>query len=217
MPSATVGSLDTAVLNRVDNNALLYPQAERYLYYNEAQRILNLLSGFLQTTVAIPGATQARRVWYDTPSPILIPLRVSCNGTYLHKSSLTRIGQTKPNWTTETSRNTGYPPASWIPVGLTKFGIHPTDSNGGAELLVTGIQDPVLFDTSTPNQVVPFPNEYFEAMEDLSAFSIQLKEGYPLFQAASILYGKFMAKMGQQSRWRNLMFPVFPVERQSTR
>lgn len=217
MPSATVESLDTAVLNRVDNNTSLYPQAERYVYYNEAQRVLNLLTGFLQTTVALPGATQARRVWYDTPSPILIPLRISCNGTYLHKSSLTRIGQANPTWTKDTTASSGYPTASWIPVGLTKFGIHPADSSGGAELLVTGIQDPVLFDPSTPNQIVPFPNEYFEAMEDLSAFSLQIKEGFPLFQAANILYGKFMAKMGGQSRWRNLMMPVFPVERQSPR
>lgn len=217
MPIATVGQLDTRVLNRVDNNSLLYPQDERYLYYNEAQRFLNVITGFLQTTVPVPSGTVPRRVWYDTPAPILIPLKVQFSGTYLHKSSLTRIGQTNPTWTQDTSANLGYPPSSWIPVGLTKFGLHPADSIGGGEILVTGIQDPILFSTSAPNQIVPFPNEYLEAMEDLSAFSIQLKEGFPLFQAANILYGKFMAKMGENSRWRNLIMPVFPVERQSTR
>ena len=217
MPGSTVGQLDTRVLNRIDNNSILYPQSERYLYYNEAQRVLNAITGFLQTTVAVPSGTVPNRVWYDTPSPILIPLKVQFDGTYLHKSSLTRIGQTNPTWTQDTSANVGYPPASWVPVGLTKFGLHPAGSIGGAEILVTGIKEPTPFTTSNPDQVIPFPSNYLEAMEDLSAFSIQLKEGFPLFQAAFILYQKFMAKMGEHSRWRNLMMPVFPFERQSTR
>lgn len=217
MQSATVGQLDTRVLNRIDNNSILYGQAERYIYYNEAQRVLNLITGFLQTTVAVPSATVVNRVWYDVPSPILIPLKVQFNGTYLHKSSLTRIGQTNPTWTKDTSANVGYPPASWVPVGLTKFGLHPAGSIGGAEILVTGIKEPTLFTTSDQDQVIPFPSNYLEAMEDLSAFSIQLKEGFPLFQAAFILYQKFMAKMGEQSRWRGLMMPVFPIERMSPR
>lgn len=217
MPSATVGQLDVRVLNRLDGNDLLYVQPERYTYYNEAQRFLNLITGLLQVTVPVPSGAVQRRVWYDTPAPILIPLKVQFNGTYLHKSSLTRIGQTNPTWTQDTSANVGFPPASWVPVGLTKFGLHPADSIGGAEILVTGIQEPVLFSTSNPNQLLPFPSEYIEAMEDLSAFSIQLKEGFPLFQAANMLYQKFIAKCGQESRWRGLSFPVFPVERQSTR
>jgi hypothetical protein len=217
MPSATVGQLDTRVLGRIDNNSTLYGQSERYVYYNEAQRFLNIITGFLQTTVPVPGGAVANRRWYDTPAPIIIPLKVQFSGTYLHKSSLTRIGQTNPTWTQDTSANLGYPPASWVPVGLTKFGLHPANSIGGGEILVTGIQDPVLFTTSNPNQVLPFPNEYLEAMEDLSAFSIQLKEGFPLFQAANMLYQKFMARMGTESRWRNLSMPVFPIERQSTR
>ncbi len=217
MPAVTVGQLDTRVLNRVDTNSLLYPQAERYLYYNEAQRFLNVITGLLQVTVPVPSGTVSGRVWYDTPSPILIPLKVQFDGTYLHKSSLTRIGQTNPTWTQDTSSNVGYPPASWVPVGLTKFGLHPAGSIGGAEILVTGIKDPTLFTTSDPSQVIPFPSNYLEAMEDLSAFSIQLKEGFPLFQAAFILYQKFMAKMGEESRWRGLMMPVFPIERMSPR
>ena len=47
MPSATVGQLDTRVLNRLDNNSLLYVQEDRYVYYNEAQRFLNLITGLL--------------------------------------------------------------------------------------------------------------------------------------------------------------------------
>ena len=200
----------------MDNNTLLYPQSERYIYYNEAQQVLNLLSGLLQTSVLVPTGSQIKRVWYDVPSPILIPLKVQFNGTYLHKSSLSKIGQTNPSWLKDTTANLGHPTASWIPVGLTKFGIHPADSIGGADLLVTGIQDPVQFTSSS--QTIPFPNEYLEAMEDLSAFSIQLKEGFPILQAAITLYQKFLSKMTENNRWRdNISMPAYGSEIRSNK
>ncbi len=210
MPN-NVADLDDRILDRVDNNALLYPQSERLIYINEAQKIINLLGGFLQVGSTI--TSQSGRTWYDTPAPILIPLKVQFDDRFLHKSSITRKGQVNPTWTQETTALVGYPVASWIPLGLTKFAIHPADSQGGSAILVTGIRDPALLVNSS--DTIPFPNEYLEAMEDLTAFSIQLKEGMPILMAAQMLYAKFVAKMGEQKRWRNFSQPALFVQRRS--
>lgn len=215
MPVNTLASLQAQVLTRLDGNSLLYPPSEITLYANEAQRIVNNITGLLQTTASYPGTTQAGRVWYDTPAPILIPLKVQFAGRYLHKSSLLRTGQRNPTWTKDTTAITGSPVARWVPAGLTKFALHPADSTGGFDLAVTGVRDPTLLVNSS--DTIPFPDEYEELLEDITAFAIQLKEGFPLFQAAFILYGKVMAKLGQNARWRDLEQPAYVTQRTSSR
>src|SRR6185295_14476337 len=131
MPNVTLADMQDRVYNRLDRNSQLYPVDQVTYYINEALRVLNLFTGFLQTSVPVPTLSVANRVWYDTPSPILIPLKVQFEGTYLHKYSLTKLGQLHPRWTAENTYNTGCGVTRWTPAGLTKFGIHPADSLGG--------------------------------------------------------------------------------------
>jgi len=193
----------------MDNNNLLYPQSEVLIYVNEAMRVLNLFTGFLQTTVDIPGDSVANRVWYDTPDPIVIPLRVQFEGDYLYKNSLNKLGQVYGQWTAETTANTGRPVSHWTPVGLTKFGIHPADAIGGGVISVTGIRNPAILGI---NDIIPIPNEYAEPLEELAAFSLQLKEGFPLFEKAAMMYTKFLSRMKDQARWRKDTMPAYYVE-----
>lgn len=209
MPNVAVSDLVQRVYDMVDDNSLLYPQSEVLTYVNEALRVLNLFTGFLQTTVNITGNSVINRVWYDTPDPIVIPLRVQFEGTYLYKNSLTKLGQVYGQWTAETTATTGIPVAHWTPVGLTKFGIHPADAIGNGVIGVTGIRNPAIL---TINDTLPIPNEYTEPLEELTAFSLQLKEGFPLFQKSALLYTKFLSRMKDQARWRKVTMPSYYVE-----
>ena len=214
MPSLTLGDLQDRVYQSLDRNTLLYPLAEVTDYINEAVLVIGNITGFLQKQVVLPSASQANRVWYDVPADILVPFKLVYDKRYLlNKMSLTKIGCLYPNWTTERSAVVGSPVARWVPVGLTKFGIHPADSNGGAEMRISGIQVPVTL--SDPNQVVPFPNEYMDSVEDLVVMSIQLKEVMPIQQAMNSLYPRFLDKMSSQNRWRNVIQPGYPQERKS--
>lgn len=215
MPTLTLSDIQSSTLSRLDNNTLLYPTAELTAYANEVLKIINNLTGFIQTSVLVPTSSVSNRVWYDVPSPLLVSFKVQVEGRYLQRHSISRMGQLYPRWTKETTDNTSSQVCRWIPVGLTKFGIHPADSQGGKDILVTGISEPTVLVSGS--DILPIPNDYISAIEDLMVFTAQIKEGYPLFQGAAILYTNFLSRMKEQKRWRNMSMPAFYVEREQSK
>lgn len=214
MPNITLGDLVDRCYQDLDNNTLLYPKLEVISYINESIFVINNITGMLQHQVVMDVASQANRVWYDVPSNILIPFKLEYDGRYLlSRMSLTKIGQLYPYWLTERTATIGSPVARWVPVGLTKFGLHPADSRGGAQMRITGIKVPTLLVNDA--DLLPFPNEYADAVEDLTVMSIQLKEIMPIQQAMQQVYPRFIDKMQSQSKWRNVMQPAYYQDRRS--
>lgn len=200
MPSVTLSDMSARVLTRLDNNSLLYTQAEITSAVNESVRVVNGIIGYLQGTISVPGFSRPNQVWYDVPLGILFPLRVQFERSYLEQSSVDNLGLTAPNWLTETTANTGSPVVHWAPCGLGMFAIHPADSIGGNDLQVTGIIEPTQLVSGT--DVIQLPNEYSESIEEMTVVVLAFKEGSKIFQDALPLYQKFQNKMGKMQRFQ---------------
>jgi hypothetical protein len=212
MPLLTLADLQNRVYSRLDQNSLLYPISQLNDAINEAIQVLNLQTGFIQTTVQIPGWSQQNRVWYDVPSPIVIPLRCQFEGSYLQPATLNGIGRQYPNWTSDTTSNTGLPVTYWIPAGLGLFAIYPADALGGQDLRMTGVQiPPTLVNLS---DTVPIPNEYVSAFDLLAVHTLQLKESSEMFAQSSLDYQAFMRVMKKASIWRGMIQPRYFIESQ---
>ena len=215
MPNISLGDLQYRCYQDLDNNTLLYPLPELTAYINESIQVINNITGMLQEQIVLDVASQATRVWSDIPSShILVPFKLEYDGRYLlSRMSLQKIGQLYPYWLTERTATIGSPVARWVPVGLTKFGLHPADSRGGAQMRLSGIKVPVPL--ANQADVMPFPNEYADAVEDLTVMAIQLKEIMPIQQAMQQAYPRFIDKMQSQSKWRNVMQPAYYQDRRS--
>jgi hypothetical protein len=213
MPLLTLQGLIDRVYARLDNNQLLYPTYPVVVWaINEAIQVLNLQTGFIQTTLQVPGWSQQNRVWYDVPAGIVIPTRVQFESTYLQPATLNGIGQTYPNWTGDTTANTGLPVAYWIPAGLNKFAIYPADALGGQDIRVTGVAEPAPLVNLT--DAVPMPNEYVSAFDLLAAHTLQLKESSAMFAQSSTDYQAYMRTMKKAAMWRGMVQPRYFVEAQ---
>ena len=210
MPTVTLSQLQSRVYSRLDNNALLYTASEVTAAINEQIRVINLITGYIQTSVLVPGSSRPNQQWYNVPAGILVPLRVQFEQTVLEKYSLTNMGMIAPNWLTENTANTGAPVSHWTSVGLQKFAIHPADSVGGNDILVTGIAEPVLLVSGS--DTISFPNEYAEALEDMAVVTLVMKESGTIFTQASVMYQKFISKMKQFQRFENLRWPAYWIE-----
>jgi hypothetical protein len=210
MPTLTLQTLLDRIYSRLDDNRLLYSLLRVVDAINEAIQALNLQTGFIQTTIQVPGASQANRVWYDVPAGIVIPTRVQFESWRLQPATLNGIGQTYPNWVADTTANTGLPVSYWIPVGLTKFAIYPADALGGQTIRVTGVAEPTPLVNLT--DAVPMPNEYVSAFDLLAAHTLQLKESSTMFGQSSLDYQAFMRIMKKANIWRGMVQPRYFVE-----
>ena len=213
MPLLTLQSLVDRVYSKLDNNQLLYPTFPVVVdAINEALLVLNLQTGFIQTTIQVPGYSQQNRVWYDVPDGIVIPTRVQFENTYLQPATLNGIGQTYPNWISDTTANTGLPVSYWVKAGLRKFGLYPADALGGQDIRVTGVAEPAPLVNLT--DAVPIPNEYVSAFDLLASHTLQLKESSALFAHSSLDYQAYMRIMKKAGMWRGMIQPRYFVEAQ---
>lgn len=209
MPTLTLANLETAVLDRLDGNSLLYTTPEVDSDLNDAIRVLNLFTGFNQQSVQVPGFTVINQFLYAVPSPILFPLRVYFNRRQLWKTSLRKLSYTNPNWLRETSAM-GLPVQHWVPMGISTLAIHPADSAGGQELLVSGIAEPTKL--VNPGDTITVEDEYAECIVELAADTLQIKEGGKIFADSTALYLKFLSKMREKKRWRSQVNPRYFVK-----
>lgn len=208
MPSVTLADISSRILSRVDDNSLLYAQPEITSVVNESIRVINLLTGYLQITIQF--TSRPNQAWYDVPAGILLPLRVQFENIFLDRRSLIDLGQAAPNWLTENTANTGVSVAHWTTAGLDKFAIHPADSIGGNDLQITGVQEPVPL--VSLSDVIQFPNEFVEAVTDMSIVALVLKEGGKIFADAQQIYQKAISKVKKFRRYEMGRMPAWPVE-----
>src|SRR5579864_9307972 len=114
MPTLTLQDLSNRIYARLDNNSQLYTQTEVTNAANESIRVLNLLTGFLSSTVQV--TTVANRHFYDVPSPILLVTRVQFENSYLQPYGSNELGRAYPSWTIDTTLSTAMPVTNWIPI-----------------------------------------------------------------------------------------------------
>jgi hypothetical protein len=205
MPQVTLEELIEQVYDRVENNRVFYPRDEVVDVINEGICVFNLFIGFLQNTVDLPGLTVAGRVIYDVPAPIIIPIRIQYEGRMLEPWAMSNIGYTIPDWMQKTSAMEGYPPQHWVPIGISKFGLHPADSEGGRVVSITGIIEPTpLVDD---DDVIQFPIEVGNSFSDYCAHVLQLDEGGMTFKTSEAIYDSFLADVSAQSYLATLRQP----------
>ena len=198
------------VYSRLDDNTLLYPQQEVIDVVNEAIRILNLWTGYTQITYEIPGWSVADRFYYPVPLGIVIPLRVQFEKRSLRRVQLGAIGNFSTTWTTDTTANQGSRVEAWIPIGLRTFGIWPADSQGGQQMLITGVQDLPLLVNMTDKMYMP--NQLIPAFDQLAVHTIQLKEATRTFAASSTDYQDFLRALKTQMRLQGVSMPRYWVD-----
>lgn len=210
MPVLTLANLVSRVYAQLDGNTQLYSQTEVINYTNEAIRILNLATAFLQTTVPLPGWSVANRIWYPVPSGILLPTRISFEGKPLQPISLDKLGQAYPRWTSATTLLSGMPVMYWIRRGVDRFGIWPADAYGGAQIMVTGVQQPALLVNLT--DAVTMNNDVLLAFDAYVSHVLQLKESTEDFAQSSSAYQEFQRIIKRVGAWQGLKMPRYWIE-----
>ena len=213
MPTVTLSALQSRVYARLDTSPLgLYPVSQVTLVLNEGLRRLNMLIGWKMDTVAVPGFTQANTLVYTVPDTLTIPTMVWCEKRALRKISLARISQQFKNWITDTNLTAG-PISRWVPIGLTKFAIHPQDSADGRLLEVTGIAK--VTPLVGANDTVDIEDEWADALVDYALSRIRLKEGGTRFASDSIIYNQLVSKIKPALLWQSMKFHAYFVSKET--
>lgn len=209
MPQFTLGDLQQRVYDRLDNNTALYPLYQVTTEINDALNVIQLFTGFQQTSVDVPGFTVARQLIYQVPTGILFPLRVYYEGRQLEKVSIRSISMRFRSWVTDQS-NRGSPVQRWVPMGLGMFAIHPTDSVGGNNLQVNGFAN--LVPLVLPTDTVNIEDEWVSLVENFAAQTLPIKESPQIFSQASLLYQEAVRGLKQKLYWSEVKFPRYFVK-----
>jgi hypothetical protein len=211
MPTFTLSTLSQLVYDGLDNNTLLYASAQVTSVLNEILRRSNLLVGWNQATIPVPGFSVAKQQLYTVPSGIVIPLNVYYEERELEKYSLSKVAQKYRDFAIDLNIWEGQV-ARWYPIGLTTFGVHPLDANGGALLEVQGVAP--IVPLANPDDVVTLNDELAEALVKYARGRIMLKEiGVP-FASASEVYKDFIRSMKGMALFESMTFPRYWVESQ---
>lgn len=208
MPTYTLSQLEALAYGRVDNNTALYGQAEVDAVINEAIRTLNLFTGFYQGSAQVPGFSVPGQRVYNTPSPILFPVRVQFEKVTLAPTSLHVLAKNHRDWAYHTTANYG-PVQDWARVGISQFVIHPADAAGGQAMLVTGVQETPLL--VQPGDTMVLDDEFVEIIEEYCAHRLPLKVGGKIFTDASLLYQSFLRKMKERRMVQGVKMPRYFV------
>ncbi len=209
MPSFTLGEIQTLIYDRLEGNTLLYTEPELTAVINECLRVTNLFTGYNETSIILPNFTVANQLVYDVPESILFITRVAFEGQDLDKIGLIRIAQDYRYWATDTSDTYG-PTARWIPIGITKFALHPIDAVGGADVTITGVVEPTLLVAA--DDVVSLDDEFVTLIVEYCGHRLVLKEGGKAFADASLLIQSYWRQMKQLKRWQGFKAPRYFVQ-----
>lgn len=209
MPTFTLSQLSQLVWDGLDSNSGLYPQAQVTSVLNEVLRKTNLLVGWNQATVPVPGFTVANQLLYSTPAGIVIPLKVYFEERELEKYSLSKLAQKYRSWAVDQNLYEGQV-ARWFPIGLSTFGIHPLDAYGGGLLEVQGVAPVTPLVNS--GDVVTLDDELCEVLVKYTRGRITLKEQGGPFAAASVAYQEFIRAMKGMAMIASFTFPRYFVD-----
>lgn len=212
MPQRTLAQMRTVVWAALDGNTGFYPGVEVIRALNEQVRVANLFTGFIQSYVNV--TTEANRYVYALPSPMLIPLAVSLAGKQLRRCALRVLTSQNRTWWRDSTSNTG-PVATWIPLGIRRIGIHPTDAVGGRTLKVDGIIEPTAL--VNDSDVVQADDVVLDGIEQMAVHVLQLKEGGKTFADSTAGYQQFLREMKGIELWKLVKHPKFWIERQQVK
>jgi hypothetical protein len=207
MPTVTLANLEDYVYSTLEQNNLFYPAAEVDSCINDAIRILNLFTGFLNNTATVAAIKTASI--YSVPAGILIPTKVMFGTRTLEKSSVTKISMAYPCWMNETAADAGIPVSYWFPIGVTKFGIYPRPAANGTNLSVTGVAEPDLLTTGA--STIAYPTEFADILEVYAEHAVQLKAAGVVAKASMSAYQDFLGRMNELKRYKAKIAPRFTV------
>jgi hypothetical protein len=211
VPSFTLNDLQRLVYDELDGNASFYPPTQVTIAINQILRRLNLLTGFNQAIISIPGFSVINKYLYDVPVGIVVPLEVYFEGRPLAPLSLKALTRRYRNWISDTTVNSG-PVQHWTAIGIGKFLIHPADALGGQDIEVSGIAPTVPLVNA--DDTVSLNDEYVEILKDYTIQRVQFKEGPQAVAAAQAVYQEMAEKIGGMVAWSERIFPEQFVLRQ---
>ena len=212
MASVTHAALKSRVWAQLDDNTAFYPAAEVTRAINDCLQQVNLFTGIIQGPVSL--TTDANRYFYSVPGSVIIPLAVDLDGRQLQRSSLHNVASRRGRWLRENSTNSG-PTSVWIPIGTRKIAIHPADSKGGRTLRIVGILEPALL--VNDSDVIDIPDDIVDAVEHLAVLTLVFKEGGAVFYQSTTKFVEFQKKIAEWSRWRDVEWPRWKIERQAVK
>jgi hypothetical protein len=213
MPRLTLGFLKEQTLARLEDNNELFQDDELTDAINEAISVANLLCGWFQGTYPVStSVTVAGRHIYDTPKEIIFPMRVTFENQVLEPSPMPSMMNDWPDFLKDTTATLGMQVSRWVPLGITKFAIHPADSVGGGSLLVTGISEPdVLVEDS---DLIYIPKEAVTTVCDYAAHIVQCKlQGVPFSQSLA-MFGNFQTLVNLYKYWNSYKQPTMYLDQQ---
>lgn len=208
MPSIPLSELQARVYRRVEDNSLFYPEYQVTNAINEALQVLNLFTGYYQTTLQI-GLSVANRFFYNIPNNMIFPMQVYIDQRMIYKSPLSDTCRMVTNFLRNDQLQDGSP-LYWVPIGIRLFVLTPADTTGGRQLEVVGVVEPPVLAAST--DVAQLSDSWMELIEDYAFYTLVLTEGGKIFADASKLFQKFQKRMGELQMWQLQINPRYFVE-----
>ena len=194
------------VLDRLDQNSILYTPPELDYIINEAVRVTSLFTGFFRNTLQLTGYTGVNQTVYNTPAGMLVPIMVSYEGRQLQKTSLKKLARLHRNWATRTTADCGRVEC-WASIGIGMFTINPIDSVGGHDLTITGLGEPPLL--VLPGDILVIENEYVELITAYCTHRLPLKIGGKIFADGSLDLNEFYSKIEERKRYESWKAPTY--------
>lgn len=209
MPVYTLSGLRTLVYSRVEGNNILYVAAELNAVINECLRLSNAMTGFYSTSIVVSGGSVADQLVYAVPTGILFPTQISFNARVLDKIGLTAIGESIRSWATDTTSTYG-PVARWVPIGITKFAIHPIDATGGSAITVQGVAETTQL--SADGDAMELDDEFVAMLVDYCGHRLTFKEAGKIFADSSVLIQTYWREMKRLKKWQLWKAPRYFVQ-----
>ncbi len=208
----TRADLRDRILQRLENNYGFYEEAEIDRAINDSIRILNAVTGLLQSSYNISGNSVAGQAVYTVPSAILVPLAVYFDNEPLSKTDLRSLSLDRPEWRMETTATLGAQVSRWVPLGLNRFAIWPADAVGGHTIRVDGLQEPSFTDLA--DEVLPIHAEHAEVIEGHAFHTLTVKEGGKIFldSTLKVFRQQYRQKIQSLQIWADELMPYLRVQ-----
>ena len=213
MPSVTLATLQQYVIDRIDNNTVMFTVPEITQFINEAYQVTNIFCGINQASVSVPGFSVAGQLLYQVPDPIIFPLQCSFEGRPLRKLSLSALAQNYRQWAYDNTTKSG-PVQRWSPIGINQFVIHPCDSLGGRDISLIGVVEPPLL--VNPTDVISLDDEFIDMIVSYATHRVQLKIGGGMFSQASLLIQSYWHRLKERMIYQDYIFPRYFVLKGTT-
>jgi hypothetical protein len=208
MALTTLASLKSRVYDRLEGNSRFYQSAEIVAHINDAVRVVNLFTGFVESSATL--LAQDQRLIYDAPPSILCLLKVTFDGRDLDPVTFGSLCHSSPRWMKETTRTNSSSVETWTPVGLRKFIIHPGPHTGGALVTITGVSEPTEMSENTDTLLIT--DEFQDLVVDHAAHVAMIKCGGAVATDAMFQYKKFLRRMKELSRFKGKVAPNFWID-----